>query len=172
MKMTILHGSVRISSEDADWAKTRRWHLGDTGYAKTYSGRPGGTPLRMHRLIMGRVLGRELQAGEYVDHINGDKLDNRRENLRLVTKAQNGWNRKPPRDNKSGYTGVHFDVKRSRWMVYINVNGQRFNLPACATAEESAWMRDQYAVQLHGDYAQTNFDYLEVPRQDRAEVAS
>ncbi|NDZ93318.1 HNH endonuclease [Streptomyces sp. SID6673] len=121
---------------------------------------------------MSRVLDRELHKDEFVDHINGDKLDNRRENLRLVSKAQNGWNRKPPRDNKSGYTGVHFDVCRSRWMAYINVNGQRFYVPACATAEESAWMRDQYALELHGVYARTNFDYTEVPRQDRAEVAS
>lgn len=50
------------------------------------SSKTGG--ILLHRVILERVLGRELERGEYVDHVNGDGLDNRRENLRLATSSQ------------------------------------------------------------------------------------
>lgn len=161
--LNVRHGRTQISKPDLHWALGRRWHIGDTGYVKTYSGTPGSTPLRMHRLVMERVVGRTLQPNEFVDHINHDKLDNRRSNLRVVTKSQNGMNLRP-RGGKSRYLGVGFKGadRRKCWFSYINIEGKRWYIGNFATEEEAAWMRDQYALALHGDFASLNFVYLPV----------
>lgn len=156
----ILHGAVQVSKEDVSWATSRPWHVGDTGYAMGYSGIPGGTPQRMHRVLMERVLGRQLAHTEFVDHINGDKLDNRRENLRVATKSQNGMNR---RFKTAGTSSKFFGVARHRadggWMTYVNVSGKRIYCGNYKDEEEAAWMRDQFAMELHGDFVGLNFTY-------------
>lgn len=161
--LTITGGQTQVEDIDYKWALSRRWHLGDTGYVKTYSGRPGGTPIRMHRLIMERMVGRRLIEGELVDHINKDKLDNRRGNLRLASKSQNGMNLHPRKGCKSRYIGVGYydtyDHRLKPWMSYVNFEGKRWYLGRYKTQEEAAWMRDQWAVQLHGEFASLNFDY-------------
>jgi hypothetical protein len=59
-----------------------------------------------------------------VDHINGDGLDNRRENLRRATAAENGQNRRPNRSNTSGIRGVSFVKKTGRWHARLHINGR------------------------------------------------
>jgi hypothetical protein len=63
-----------------------------------------------------------------VDHINRDKSDDRWTNLRVVTKAQNGHNRKAPSTNTSGHRGVHFQKTTQKWIAYLTVNGKRIHL--------------------------------------------
>lgn len=157
----ITRGKVEIDDCDLEWASRRPWHLGDTGYAKCYGGRAGATPLRMHRLVMERILSRKLGANEYVDNINRDKLDNRRTNLRLATKGQNSMNRPVQRGGKSGYKGVaHSGDKRIKcWMSYITLDRKRYYLGRYYTEEEAAWMYDQWAIELHDDYSHLNFNY-------------
>ncbi len=68
-----------------------RWYSTTKGYAQ--SSTPPYRHKRMHRIILSRVLGRELNINEHVDHINRDRADNRRENLRVATNRQNCLNR-------------------------------------------------------------------------------
>jgi hypothetical protein len=156
-------GRVQISVVDLMWAISRRWHVGDSGYAKTYNA-PGKSPLRMHRLVLERVLDRKLVTGEYVDHINGLRLDNRRENLRLASKSQNAMNQSKSHGNTE-YIGVHFDSARKRYMAYLNVGGVRFNIGRFASPDEGAWMYDQWAIELHGEFSRLNFEYFSTPTQ-------
>ncbi len=84
-----------------------KWHLTANGYCCHYSrsadsvARFGKVSMPLHRLIMSTPDGMET------DHINGIKLDNRRDNLRIVTRSQNQRNRKVNKNNMSGFKGVH-----------------------------------------------------------------
>ena len=73
----------------------------------------------LHRLILSRVLGRPLEPGEEVDHIDGNGLNNRRSNLRLSTHRQNMQNRGVASNNASGLKGVYFDKAHRKWRAEI-----------------------------------------------------
>jgi len=124
-----------VDDEDYESLIVYRWyaHLDTSGvYAcRTVPGRTS-PKVRMNRQIMGLGGGTEV----YVDHINGDTLDNRRCNLRLATNQQNQINRvRPSKANRSGFTGVIQEGRR--WLAYYHKNGKQhrlglFDTPAAA----------------------------------------
>lgn len=102
-------GSVRavalIDDANLEWLTQWQWRLHSRGYVVRNANR-----FLLHRVILDAPSGRE------VDHINGDKLDNRRANLRLVTHAENMQNRPHPHSrNRSGHRGVSWDAKKGKW---------------------------------------------------------
>src|SRR5688572_10772522 len=91
-------GVVVFDEEDVELIGSRRWFLiSPNGYAATIL---SGRQTLMHRMLMGPTEGQE------VDHINGDRLDNRRANLRLCSRSQNLGNRRRWRSKDDGYKGV------------------------------------------------------------------
>jgi hypothetical protein len=104
-------------------------------------------PWMMHRWIM------RPSDGMQVDHINGNGLDNRRSNLRIVTSQQNAKNRRMSRHNRVGLKAVTKD--RGRYRSYIRVNGQMIHLGMFATPEEAHAAYVAAASTLHGDFANT-----------------
>ena len=107
----------------------------------------------LHRFIVNAPKGME------VDHINGDRLDNRRVNLRICTRLENAKNRSISKLNKSGFKGVHFcrDRKRRKvWMASIRVDGKRITLGRYFNILEAALMYNQAAKQYHGQFAKLN----------------
>ena len=86
----------------------------------------------MHRWITGPPRGIEI------DHINQNKLDNRRENLRLSTRSKNMHNAKMSTLNTSGHKGVHWSKSNKKWQVRIRVEGKRINLGYFDKIEEAA----------------------------------
>lgn len=103
-----------------------RWHLGH-GYAKRSVYRADGTigTQSMHRAVLGLGVG---DGGE-VDHINGDRLDNRRANLRITDRAGNQANRHGA-DQTVGRTSSYRGVCRvnGRWLAQAQVGGRHYNL--------------------------------------------
>lgn len=101
----------------------------------------------MHRVILPPSPGLEI------DHINGDKLDNRRSNLRVVTHAENMKNvrHKLP---KNGYRGVYPNHKR--WGVKITHNMVHIYIATFDTPREAGYVYDQVASQLFGEFARLN----------------
>lgn len=106
---------VLIDIEDVDRCKERGvWSRCGNGYIVHAM---SGTYL--HRFIM------NCPAGLEVDHIHHNILDNRRDQLRVVTSSQQKMNTKIRRNNTSGYRGVYYDKERDTWNVHICIDGKR-----------------------------------------------
>lgn len=89
----------------------------------------------MHRVILARILNRDINAGEMTDHINGNGLDNRRANLRPATTAENTRNRRLNSDNTSGFKGVGWHKSSSKWRAVIQIYGTHIHLGLFDTPE-------------------------------------
>jgi hypothetical protein len=127
----------KISDEDQALVSQYTWYLTSHGYMATRAKQnsPVGKPkqlIYMHRLIMG------LPEQE-IDHINRDKLDNRRENLRLADRVIQTNNCNISKNNKSGINGVSFSKHRQKWIAYRG-NLRKAGFPTKEAAEE--WLRD------------------------------
>jgi hypothetical protein len=144
--------SCVVSEEDADLAK-KRWNYCGYGYA--VGSMPGNrnVHLRMHRVILERILGRPLLKNEYCDHINGNRLDNRRGNLRVASPADNSHNMRLTHRNASGYKGVYWHKQRRKWAAMICVNGHRIYLGLFVEILDAAQAYRDAALKYHGEFA-------------------
>ncbi|MCI0551283.1 MAG: HNH endonuclease [Anaerolineae bacterium] len=142
-----------VDDADFEYLNQWKWHYA-AGYASRNSSRIQGRrkPIRMHRVIM------QAPDGIEVDHIDtNNKLDNRRQNLRLCTHVENMSNQKRPANNKSGYKGVCWRPDRNKWQCSITSKDQRIHVGYFLTAEEAAHAYDAKARKLFGVFARTNF---------------
>ena len=108
--------------------------------------------IHLHRFIM------DAPKGKVVDHINGDGRDNRKENLRICTIAENSRNCNRPPQGKVGYYGVKLlDEGLKKYEVRITVDKKLTFRGGYYTAEEAALAYDKRAKELHGEFATLNF---------------
>jgi len=115
------------------------------------------TTIPMHRVILSRMVGCELLRTEHCDHISGNGLDNRRENLRICTNAENSRNRKSQRGSSSQYKGASWRKDSEKWQSNIQVDGKTLYL-GCFTSEvQAAKAYDAAALKHFGRFAKTNF---------------
>lgn len=98
------------------------------------------------------------KPGEMVDHINGDRLDNRRQNLRIVSHAENAQNSRRPNipGKSSRFKGVCWDRKAGIWLATITANGVTSHLGKFDAEHDAARIYDRAALKLHGEHARTN----------------
>jgi hypothetical protein len=146
-----------VDDEDVQLVAKHTWYLCSTGYATTTVHISGSKKtgivqkgISMHRLIMGF-------PKEQVDHVNRDKLDNQRSNLRLASHTQNCWNADKQPSN-TGYRGV----RRESENVFSARVGQKV-IGYYRTAELAAQARDIEALKVRGEFAVLNFDPNELP---------
>lgn len=94
-----------------------------------------------------------IPDGMAIDHINGNSLDNRIENLRLATSQQNNRNRRISSNNRSGIRGVCWDPSSNKWRAHIEVNGKHHNLGRFDSLVEARCIRRRAEVQLFGEFS-------------------
>lgn len=143
-----------VDAEDFPLVSKYKWCVG----GKTVKGREWGyayasaknsrKSLLMHRLIM------NPQDGICVDHINGNRLDNRKANLRLCNRSENMRNRGPNRGRK--YKGV-YRASKNRFRALICVNHKLMHVGTFSSEEEAAKAYDEAAIKLHGEFVCLNF---------------
>jgi hypothetical protein len=133
---------ARVSRRDFDWLNENHWNLMANGYAyrrgRNDEGRAESRRIRecifMHREILGLVKGDGLQ----VDHVNRDRLDNRRCNLRVVMPRHQGHNIMRHGNFTSQFRGVAWDQKSGRWESYVHVRGRKFSAGRFDSEREAA----------------------------------
>lgn len=121
--------------------RDRRWCV---------QGFTGGRTIYLHRQLM------DAPPDKLVDHINGDPLDNRRENLRLTDDVGNGRNARRYSRCASGLKGVHQDTP-GRWRARITFSGKTWTLGTFDSAESAARAYDAAARERFGEFACVNF---------------
>jgi hypothetical protein len=156
---------VQIDEEDWERVKGYKWSVAkpDTAHYKRLKGNvfpvtnvkvDGIWRSRsMHRVLLNLIRNEPV----VVDHINGDRCDNRRENLRICTQANNNCNVHGRKDNSSGYKGVSKKTNSDYWVSQIQVRGKKYFGGHHTTAIEAAIAYDKLAIELHGEFAHTNF---------------
>ncbi len=139
-----------VDARDFEMLSRHRWYLLAVGYAAQGGGK--APMVYLHRVVAG--------AGprDLVDHRNGDKLDNRRANLRLVTPAQSSANTSSQRGSSSKFRGVSFDKRTGRWVAQITKGGEQHFLGRFKSEEEAARAYDAAARWLYGKmFTRPNF---------------
>lgn len=150
-----------VDDEDYEWLSRNRWfaHKGNSSFY-AYRGLRIRKGLRqmfpMHRAIL------QAKKGQLVDHVNGNGLDNRRQNLRIATKGQNSMNSRRRKTNISGFIGVCWCRQTNRWRAEITRGGTTYWLGRFDTKEEAARKRDEAAKKHHGKFARLNFPKTEI----------
>jgi hypothetical protein len=137
--------------DDEDWPKVSsyKWYLHSAGYAvRTYMKDRKNYAIYMHREIMG--------SAQNIDHINGNKLDNRKDNLRICTQKENTWNNGVSTANTSGYKGVYWNKQRNKWAAKINRHGKQIHIGLFDTPEEAAKAYNAKASQTSSGFERLN----------------
>ena len=142
-------GIALIDVRDIPLVQGFCWRAHPNGSGKTYvtTKRKGTGTLYMHRLLA------NPPDGPVVDHINGDGLDNRRQNIRVCGQSDNAKNRQA---SSLKPKGVFKDHQRETWRAAIRVNGVRHRSRTFKTEAEAAAEYDRMARDLHGEFARTN----------------
>lgn len=127
-------------------------------YAYGYTPRPNRKTIQMHRIILSRMLNRELSPKEHCDHIDGNGLNNTRANLRLSVKHGNHKNAsKKDKTTSSLYKGVHWYKAMNVWRAKIQCDNISHHLGNFENEIDAAKAYDKAAKQLHGKFAKLNF---------------
>lgn len=129
-----------IDTSDVELVKGHKWCRDKNGYVKD------SKQQYLHRLILN-------EYDQYIDHVDGNKLDNRRSNLRACSNANNLKNRvNLPSNNTSGIIGVRFRKDRNKWYAELQADGVTHRLGSYVTKEEAIKARLEGELKYFGKY--------------------
>ena len=134
-----------VSDEDFERLSQYSWHLDSQGYAYTN--------VSMHRLLM------DFPKDMFIDHKDGNRINNQRENIRICTPAQNQHNRLKQKNNTTGYIGVSFK-ERYGYFSSIRDKGKTKFIGYFKNPIHAAMAYDIWAKELRGEYAKLNFQSI------------
>ncbi len=148
-----LAGGVKfaiVDEQDYEALAKYKWHTGGPRQNPWAQRWDAGRRLMMHRQII------EIPPGFVCDHINHNRLDNRRCNLRAATIPQNAWNALPRSDGTSRYKGVFWNSTARCWQARICHLGRDIHIGSYKFEEDAAVAYDDMALRLFGEFAALN----------------
>lgn len=159
-KLELTQGKFALVDErDYEWLMKYKWHANKTGRLKNREKWYAFSTKRIVRTIMHRTIWEhhngEIPKNIYIDHINGDGLDNRIANLRLATPGENQNNR-PSYHGKSKYKGVYWNNYVKKWCVGIYKDRKHFHLGYFVSEIEAAKAYNEGAKIHHKEFAVLN----------------
>ena len=135
-----------IDVDKVEKCKLFNWFLSTTGYV--VCDLPNKKRMLLHRFVIGEE---NISNCSVVDHISGDKKDNRISNLRVCSIKENTRNSvRLSKNNTSGYNGVSFHKKTQKWHAYIRVNYKRKNLGTYVDINDAIKVRQQAELKYFG----------------------
>lgn len=141
-----------VDNEDFEWLNQFKWCY-DHGYAKRgikIKNTKNTKTIFMHRLIL------NPPPDKFTDHIDRNKLNNQRNNLRICTQTENNQNNPKQKTNTSGYKGITWEKQRKKWIAQIRHKNKRLKIGRFNTKEEAALAYNKAAAKLHGKFANIN----------------
>lgn len=123
--------------DDEDYEKISKWKWSYHHSGYVVRGKP---QISLHRFLT------KAKKGKFVDHINGNKLDNRKENLRFATNRQN-------QQNSLANDGIHWRGDRSAWIVRMNINGKKRYIGYFKTREAAESARKEASIKYHKEFS-------------------
>ena len=142
-----------VDDEDFEYLNQWKWTCVGRGYAqRKYSIKGGrkGINMYMHRDIV------SIPKDKFIDHINGNGLDNRKSNLRICTLSQNNANRKKSINGTSMYKGVSWYSPYGKWCARICKNDLDIFIEYFKSEKEAALAYNEAAIKYHGEFANLN----------------
>lgn len=145
MRLFLINSEDTVLVDVEDYIELSKfdWRLHSKGYAASGN-------ILMHRKII------KAPNGKQVDNINGNKLDNRKCNLRLATNSQNHMNIKKYKNKTSKYKGVYWDKSREKWAADIKLNKKRIRLGRFSSEEAAGLAYNEAAVEFFKEFALLN----------------
>ena len=151
-EITLTRGkSAIVDNNDYILLRQHKWYCSLKGYAvRNIIKDKKQTLVLMHRFIL------DTPEGMETDHINGNKLDNRKENLRICTTSQNQGNRKINKNSSLQLKGVYFHKKDKKFRATIHQKNNSIHLGSFETKEEAALAYNKAAKKYFGEFACLN----------------
>lgn len=137
---------VIIDVEDADIVSSTKWYLRPDGYVATNNYRDSGYSY-LHSVLLDKS-DRRL----YVDHRDRNRLNNRKNNLRIATPSQNGMNKSLRSNNTSGRVGVHWSASNEKWCAMICNEGRHVNLGYFENFDDAVKCREKAEHEIFGEF--------------------
>lgn len=143
--------TAKVSDEDYDWLTQWKWLAKVYSGGRVYAARVKTENKKRKMVYMHREI-LQPREGMVADHIDGDGLNNQRENLREATAQQNGWNKRISSHNTSGIRGVSLDKKTGKWVATIYVGWRPKRLGKFPTKEAAAEAWLEAARKYRGEF--------------------
>ena len=146
-------GITLVDDEDFKWLNKYNWHIRSNikKYASTCVKINNEWKQKsMHRLIM------KEPDGMQIDHIDRNKLNNQKCNLRIVTHSQNNMNKEGRKNSSSKFKGITWDKSRNKWQAQIVINKEYIYLGRFNNEINAAKAYNKAAIELFGEYACLN----------------
>jgi hypothetical protein len=163
MSQLILHnkqkeitGYCQVSEEDYEHLNKYKWHLSTGGYAQSSINKK---VVLLHRYIYTDILKQDIKYF-IVDHIDNNRLNNTRTNLRVCTHSENTRNRKKKENSTSKYIGVSFNITKKKWQVSIKINTLTLN----SVYENEIDAAYQYDIWCKEYKLKTNINNIKKPK--------
>ena len=158
-------GYTIVSPEDFTHLNQFKWYKNKDNHAQGTIGKM----CLLHRYIMIEILKHELTSKNLINHINNNPLDNRRENLRIITPSENARHKRKKENATSKYFGV-YKIKELCYSVSMNVNGKilsaRYKKEEHAAYQYNLWI-DEYNIKSNKNNIETPNDFIKYQKKDK-----